>query len=257
MCALWGKTKTAINHGYGNFSSMGRATHPEYYFGHPYGSPTRTRASRGGKALVKGSAEAKARMAHLRSLRGKGRTYNSAALRGGEDFIDSTFFKDITNLTIDAVQGLTEQDLKENLGKSVFGLLKDIAKKIGQKVLGLFKKPVELVVNLSKISPKAAKVVGKFLLSREELNKVIPETTPAPKSKNPDREFMDAYLRRLQRDYPEIYNREIAKIKGETSQLAPRNSIDEPPQQGIYRRKRIQRPVRQITTDIFEEEPIF
>lgn len=248
MCALWGKTKTAINHGYGNFSSMGRATHPEYYFGHPYGSPTRTRASRGGKALVKGSAEAKARMAHLRSLRGKGRTYNSAALQGGEDLIDSSFFKDITNITIDAVKGLTERDLKENLGKSVFGLLKDIAKKIGQKVLGLFKKPVELVVNLSKISPKAAKVVGKFLLSREELNKVIPKTTPTPKSKNPDREFMDAYLRRLQRDYPEIYIREKAKITGEPNQFTARNSIDMPPQRDNYRRKR---------TNIFEEEPIF
>lgn len=222
MCALWGKTKTAINHGYGNFSSMGRATHPEYYFGHPYGSPRRTKASRGGKALVKGSAEAKARMAHLRSLRGKGRSYNSAALRGGEDLIDSSFFNEVTNLTIDAVKGLTEQDLKENLGKSIFGLLKEIAKGIGQKVLGLFKKPVELVFNLSKISPKAAKVVGKFLLSREELNKIVPETKPSYKVLDtPDRAFMEEYLKRLQRDYPDSYKKEVERLKSINRPLPP------------------------------------
>lgn len=95
MTSLWGKSKSAVNYGYGTmfhdkYKMPGLIGYPN-----PFSIKPPSHRIKGGKALIKGSKEAKQRMAYLRSLRGKkkggatsgganfGRSYNKAALLGG------------------------------------------------------------------------------------------------------------------------------------------------------------------------------
>lgn len=135
MPAKWGTTRAAINTGYGLRS------HPEYLFAGPYGTiPTRT-PSRGGKALVKGSKEAKLYMARLRAMRGKG--YNSSALRGA---------------------GLAEiaSSLASAIGGQAMETIKKIAERLKVRVVDLLKDPDKLIAILKEIAPKIAEAVKKF-----------------------------------------------------------------------------------------------
>lgn len=106
----------------------------------------------GGKGLIKGSKEAKERMAYLRSLRskklkgrGKTRTYNNAALYGGEQ-TTSEFFS----------------ALFESLGASALSAIKNLALETGASLTELLADPKSLVQKLANFAPGAAKKVKKF-----------------------------------------------------------------------------------------------
>lgn len=106
----------------------------------------------GGKGLIKGSKEAKEKMAYLRSLRskklkgrGKTRSYNNAALYGGEQ-TTSEFFS----------------ALFESLGASALSAIKNLALETGASLTELLADPKSLVQKLSTFAPGVAKKVKKF-----------------------------------------------------------------------------------------------
>ena len=118
---VWGKTKTAISNGYGYPLGAFLAQHPEFPMKGPYGTASGTSKMRRGGALIKGSAEAKRRMAKLRAMRGKG-GYSTAALRGCGEKADK----------FNAVcQGLSEKGtaafyaLAADMGKSLDQVIND------------------------------------------------------------------------------------------------------------------------------------
>lgn len=79
MAIRTSRTAAAVNTGYGSFMD-------DYSYLDNYSNAS----LRGGKrTMVKGSAEARERMAYLRSLRGKGRYSHRRRLRGGEFDISS------------------------------------------------------------------------------------------------------------------------------------------------------------------------
>ena len=223
MTSLWSKTRAAVNTGYGavnggmigpNFGKIGMPNpfykplplgsggyeldiHPEYLEKAPYSQdpPTRNRFPRG-SGVVKGTAEAKAKMAYLRSLRGKGckskkmkggKSYTGAALRGG----DMSWVK----------------PLLESLSGTAMNAVKKVALESGATLTELFANPSQLISKLMEFAPKAASTVKRLLglfgksTKSEETSPSLPVPTPSSSAASRRKE----YLRMLREFEPERY----------------------------------------------------
>lgn len=160
----------------------------------------------GGKGLIKGSKEAKERMAYLRSLRskklkgrGKTRSYNNAALYGGEQ-TTSEFFS----------------ALFESLGASALSAIKNLALETGASITELLADPKALVQKLSTFAPGVAKKVKKFF-------GVQTADDDEDDNKNSELDRKKQYLEMLKLYDPELYEtkkkeamkRKIEKMKKE------------------------------------------
>ena len=232
MTSLWSKTRAAVNTGYGavsggmsgvNFGRIGMPNpfykplplgsggyeldiHPEYLEKAPYSQdpPTRNRFTRG-SGIVKGSAEAKAKMAYLRSLRGKGcsrkkikggKSYTSAALHGG----DMSWVK----------------PLIESLSGTAMNAVKKVALETGASLTELFANPSQLISKLMEFAPKAASTVKKMLglfgksTSSSELSPYTPTSVPEPSSPAVSRK--KEYLRMLKEFDPELYEQKRQQV---------------------------------------------
>jgi hypothetical protein len=126
--------------------------------------PPTIAARRGGKSLVKGSREAKARMAYLRSLRGKKRglsgsgNYTSAALDGYGNYTSAALdgYGNYTSAALEGA-GLGEfTELFKLIGSLGTQVLSEIAKDAKTTVLNLLAHPDKLVKKLYKIAPGIA-----------------------------------------------------------------------------------------------------
>lgn len=192
MTALWSRTSTAVNTGYGmNFGRLPDpyykprpwgipGIHPELLMEPPYAQKTHKMETRGGSSLVKGSAAAKARMAYLRSLRGKksgkgalrgGKSYNSAALRGGADSLGN--FADILS----------------GLKGDALNAVKELAVETGSSITDLIRHPKDLV----------SKIKGFFHIGGKGKKKENEAASKAAKLK--------VYLQYLKENDPEQYER--------------------------------------------------
>lgn len=128
------------------------------------GPPPLIAARRGGKTLVKGSREAKARMAYLRSLRGKKKglsgsgNYTSAALDGYGNYTSAALdgYGNYTSAALEGA-GLGEfTELFKLIGSLGTQVLSEIAKDAKTSLLKLLAHPDELVKKLYKIAPGIA-----------------------------------------------------------------------------------------------------
>ena len=128
------------------------------------GPPPMIAARRGGKSLVKGSREAKARMAYLRSLRGKKRglsgsgNYTTAALDGYGNYTSAALdgYGNYTSAALEGA-GLGEfTELFKLIGSLGTQVLSEIAKDAKTTVLNLLAHPDKLVKKLYKIAPGIA-----------------------------------------------------------------------------------------------------
>lgn len=191
MSSLWGTTKTAVNSGYGmsGFARIGLPNpfykprpwgipgiHPELLEHPPYAQKevAHKMSTRGGSSLVKGSKEAKARMAYLRSLRGKTRG-GKYALRGG----DMSWVK----------------PLLESLGGTAMNAIKKLALETGASLTELMADPKSLIQNLMNFAPAAARAVKNFFTGKKD--------NPISSATSKRRE----YLRMLKKYDPDLYER--------------------------------------------------
>ncbi len=203
MSSLWSKTKSAVNNGYGmsGFARIGLPNpfykpkpwglpfHPELLEEPPYAQkadnelPPRIHRMyiRGGKTLLKGSKEAKAHMAYLRSLRGRGRSCTtksrSRKIRGGSDGFFST--------------------LLESLGGTAMNAIKQLALETGASITELLADPKALISKLMTFAPAAARMVKKFFSSKES----------KPSTPKIDRSKRQEYLRLLKKYAPQEYEK--------------------------------------------------
>lgn len=148
---MWGKTRSAINKGYG----MVRRKYeiPEVFgdINTPIMIAPRhlPGGRRGGKAMIKGSPEAKRRMAYLRSLRGKklsgSGSYTSAALEGYG--------------VVDTLSSLVNQ-----FGDSILTLIKAAADNFGTSVNELASDPEKLTTVLSTYAPSIGSKIKSWFL---------------------------------------------------------------------------------------------
>ena len=200
MTSLWSTTKSAVNNGYG-MSGFARIGLPDpFYKPRPWGIPgihpellekppyvqneeKQRRVTRGGSSLIKGSREAKARMAYLRSLRGRGRrcrkTSSKRMLRGGDMSWLST--------------------LLESLGGTAMNAIKRLATETGASITELLADPKALIQKLMVIAPAAARAVKNFFSgSKKQKDKPLPSSKTGQYS---------AYLRLLKKHDPELYEK--------------------------------------------------
>ena len=210
MTSLWSKTKTAVSNGYG-MTSYGRiglpnpfykpkpwGIHPELLEEPPYAqkeensTPRLHRMKTRGGSLIKGSAEAKARMAYLRSLRGNGRGGGKKRkmLKGGDM---SSFIG----------------PLLESIGGTAANAIKRLALDTGASITQLLSDPKSLIQNLMLFAPAAARAVKNFFTGRKN-----EENDPKQKKAS---ERMK-YLRLLKKYNPGAYRREMLKLKQQKQQ---------------------------------------
>lgn len=207
MSSLWSSTRAAVNQGYGMDSFYLKKVHPELLMAPPYSQDfdltKRRRYPRGG-SVVKGSAEAKARMAFLRSLRGKrkkggrcmrgGKSYNTAALRGGDGFWS---------------------DLFASLSGTAMNAIKKIALDANVSITELLADPQKLLEKVKEYAPKAVSAVRRFIQmfkknssssssssTEEPVSKPKPKPKPTGSSSSRKR-----YLQWLRDNDPEEYYR--------------------------------------------------
>jgi len=205
MTSLWSSTKSAVNNGYGmsGFARIGLPNpfykprpwgipgiHPELLEEPPYAQNEEKHrmVTRGGSSLVKGSREAKARMAYLRSLRGHGcRKTTKRSMRGGADWS-------------------WVSALVESIGGTAMNAIKQLALETGASIVELLSDPKALVQKLMVFAPAAARAVKNFFAGKK--NK-----SPSSSSRSRRRE----YLRMLKKYDPELYEKKrmqaIAKKK--------------------------------------------
>ena len=188
MSSLWSTTRSAVNNGYGmsGFARIGLpnpfykprpwgipAIHPELLDKPPYAQadPVHNLYTRpSGGSLVKGSSEAKARMAYLRSLRGRGcggkkalggykpRPYvgipeligKKKALKGGDEFFST---------------------LLSSLGGTAMNAIKNLALQTGASITELLADPKTLIQNLMVFAPAAARAVKNFFSGKSKKDK--------------------------------------------------------------------------------------
>lgn len=197
MTSLWSSTKSAVNNGYGmsGFARIGLpdpfykprpwgipGIHPELLEQPPYVQNEKHRMlTRGGSSLIKGSREAKARMAYLRSLRGRGRgcgkTSSKRMLRGG----DMSWFN----------------TLLESIGGTAMNAIKQLALETGASITELLANPKDLIQKLMIFAPSAARTIKNFFSGRKK------DKSPSSSSRTRRQE----YLRMLKKYDPELYEK--------------------------------------------------
>lgn len=205
MTSLWSSTKSAVNNGYGmsGFARIGLPNpfykprpwgipgiHPELLEEPPYAQNEEKHrmVARGGSSLIKGSREAKARMAYLRSLRGHGcRKTTKRSMRGGADFS-------------------WVSALVESIGGTAMNAIKQLALDTGASIVELLSDPKALIQKLMVFAPAAARAVKNFFAGKK--NKSSPSSS---------RTRRQEYLRMLKKYDPELYEKKrmqaIAKKK--------------------------------------------
>ena len=170
MAQKWSVTKSAIN----SYGDKMLKLHPEYWEAPPYAQATPAKTMRG-SGLIKGSKEAKARMAYLRSLRGKGsynkaalkggKSYNKAALKGGSSYTKAAL-KGGSSYTKAALKGGFDlggvgdylNTLRDTFGTSVHSITDDV----GKQVMDFASDPERIRNTVMKV----AKPVGRSLFQR-------------------------------------------------------------------------------------------
>lgn len=204
MTSLWSSTKSAVNNGYGmsGFARIGLPNpfykprpwgipgiHPELLEEPPYAQNEEKHrmVTRGGSSLIKGSREAKARMAYLRSLRGHGcRKTTKRKLKGGD---------------LGWVSALVE-----SIGGTAMNAIKQLAMDTGASIVELLSDPKSLIQKLMVFAPAAARAVKSFFSGKKD-------KSPSSSSRTQRQE----YLRMLKKYDPELYEKKrmqaIAKKK--------------------------------------------
>lgn len=205
MTSLWSSTKSAVNNGYGmsGFARIGLPNpfykprpwgipgiHPELLEEPPYAQNEEKHrmVARGGSSLIKGSREAKARMAYLRSLRGHGcRKTTKRKLKGGD---------------LGWVSALVE-----SIGGTAMNAIKQLAMDTGASIVELLSDPKSLIQKLMVFAPAAARAVKSFFSGKKD-------KSPSSSSSRTQRQ---EYLRMLKKYDPELYEKKrmqaIAKKK--------------------------------------------
>lgn len=206
MTSLWSSTKSAVNNGYGmsGFARIGLPNpfykprpwgipgiHPELLEEPPYAQNEEKHrmVTRGGSSLVKGSREAKARMAYLRSLRGHGcRKTTKRNMRGGADWS-------------------WVSALVESIGGTAMNAIKQLALETGASIVELLSDPKALIQKLMVVAPSAARAVKNFFAGKKNKSS----------SSSSSRTRRQEYLRMLKKYDPELYEKKrmqaIAKKK--------------------------------------------
>lgn len=168
MSSLWSKTSTAVANGYGmNFGKIGlpnpfykplpMGIHPELLMDPPYAH----RVVRGGKKLPKlppslsvVQALKKAKKGKSR-VKGAGKSYDSAALRGGDNFFAT---------------------LLESLGGTAMNAIKRLAMETGASITELLADPKALIQKLMVFAPRAVAAVKRvFGLGGKKKKKKLDE----------------------------------------------------------------------------------
>lgn len=206
MTSLWSSTRSAVNNGYGMSGFAHIALPNPFYKPRPWGIPgihpellekppyvqneeKHKMVTRGG-SLIKGSREAKARMAYLRSLRGRGGKTTKRKLRGGDLSWVST--------------------LLQSIGGTAMNAIKNLALETGASLTELFADPKALIQKLMVFAPAAASAVKRFFTGNKK-----------DKSSKTERQ---KYLRMLKKYDPELYKKKrmqaIAKEKERQRLLA-------------------------------------
>lgn len=218
MAQKWSVTKSAIN----SYGDKMLSLHPEYWDAPPYAQPEAKTVR--GSGLIKGSKEAKKRMAYLRSLRGKGSynkaalkggssynkaalkggsTYNKAALKGGSTYNKaalkggSTYNKAALKGGFD-LSALT--DFAGNFGSSLGDTLTSIGRDFGQQALDYVRNPE----NVKQALTAVAKPASRSLLTKFK-NWIQRKRGKKTASTGGEREKMITYLRWLKENQPEKF----------------------------------------------------
>lgn len=194
---MWSKTKAAINKGYGipmnknlTLSRRLRELHPElfdedsnYFSRNQWPKRHMVIAKRGGKALIKGSPEAKRRMAYLRSLRGKG-SYTNAALEGYGGEVLSTLY--------------------DQFGDGMNHLLSALAERLGTSINNLAQNPDVLLSAISTHAPsiftKIKRALSKLFKKKKEYSDEEEEMIKKIIAEKRRRELIQQYQRELEKD---------------------------------------------------------
>ena len=219
MCALWSKTRAAINHGYGMNVYKGSPL-PEiglpdpYYKPRPWGIPSNPlfddtfdianvrkqmqhglskHTPRGGAKFAKGSPEAKAYMAKLRAMRGTnkhgGKSLLHRKMKGGNFFTD--LFKD--------------------LGETGLGTLKALAAQGHTSVSELLKNPSKLIALATAAGPAVLAIIKKLFGIDKKQQKAKEEEEELKKAEK-ERKML-AYLKYLKKTNPKAYKKAYAKYQ--------------------------------------------
>lgn len=217
MSSLWSKTTTAVNTGYGmDFGRIGMPNpfykpqpmvHPELLMEPPYAEKEPLLRNRhrtvGGGSLVKGSDEAKKRMAYLRSLRkkkGGARICGKRHIRGGDSIAT---------------------EILQNIGTGAKEALTDLALQTGVSVGELLSNPRELIATLAVYAPSAVKSIKNFFGignnddsdDEEEEEEEEDMATRRKRLRLKQMKKEKQMLQYLKYNHPEVYKKEIQRLK--------------------------------------------
>lgn len=218
MSSLWSKTTTAVNTGYGmDFGRIGMPNpfykpqpmvHPELLMEPPYAEKEPLLRNRhrtvGGGSLVKGSDEAKKRMAYLRSLRKK---------KGGARICGKKHFHGGDSI-------MTE--MLGNLGTGAKEALTNLALETGVSIGELLSNPRDLIATLSVYAPSVVSSfknffgIGKKKDESDDEDEEEEEEDMATRRKRLRLKQMKKekqMLQYLKYNHPEVYKKEIQRLK--------------------------------------------
>lgn len=223
MSTRWSSTRAAINTGYGSIPFNFNPPNIEEDI--PDFSQLSVRHSmvnhkmdrkrvlgsgcRGGGKLVKGSKEARQRMAYLRSLRKtKGGSYTDAALRGGKHY--KMRGGSYTDAALRGGADITTE-VAGVLGATGMEVVKELSKALGESVKDLLKDPKGLVQYLKNIVPDIAKKLWNWLRGKKTMTKEEEE-------KQKRKQKLKKYLEYLRVTDPERYKQTIERLRQEKLQ---------------------------------------
>lgn len=219
MSSLWSKTSTAVNTGYGmDFGRIGMPNpfykpqpmvHPELLMEPPYAEKEPLLRNRhrtvGGGSLVKGSEEAKKRMAYLRSLRKKKkggmRICGKKHIRGGDSMVG---------------------EILGNLGTGAKEALTNLALETGVSIGELLSNPRDLIATLAVYAPSAVKSVKNFFgigkkddSDDEDEEEEEEEDMATRRRRLRQKQMMKEkkILQYLKYNQPEAYKKEVQRLK--------------------------------------------
>lgn len=213
MCALWGKTISAVNRGYG-MSRYNGITLPTiglpnpYYKPRPWGIPEfnlndsligdwgtirRRQATRGSGKFVKGSPEAKAYMAKLRAMRASkkrgGKSLMRRNVRGGNFFTD----------------------LLSDIGDSGLAMLKGLAAEGHTSIIQLLADPAKLLALAGTAGPAVVSFVKRILGIDKREKAAKEEENEALEDKKTKKQLL--LLARLKKLDPAAYQAALKKFQ--------------------------------------------
>ena len=235
MCALWGKTISAVNRGYG-MNRFAGITLPQiglpnpYYKPRPWGIPgvplddditqqlgfkgdldtwlRRKQRTRGGAKFAKGSPEAKAYMAKLRAMRTSKKRGGKALLRrrvrGGNFFTD----------------------LLSDISDSGLAMLKGLAAEGHTSIMELISNPAKLIALATSAGPAVLSFVKRILGISKKEEEEAERKKEEEKAKKDKKKLI--YLQYLKKVDPNAYKKALAAYERQKQmELLNESGLDE------------------------------